>query len=74
MKSQHSDSFNPVSIISLLSGFKWACDTDRVQGGATLWLLHLFFKCFTSVALMHLIELQCKSHKRRAEGTVTSNR
>lgn len=72
MKTNIFDSFDPISIISFLSAFKLACDTNGVHEGAAMWLLHFFMKKPAAAALNSRISLPSKSHRRHKEGTLTT--
>lgn len=72
MKHQVFDSFDPIFIISFLSAFKLAHDTNGVHKGTALWPCHFFIRRSAADALKIGVALRSKSHKHQKEGTVTS--
>lgn len=73
MKSQMLELFELVFTISVLFAFKLECDTNSVQEGATLWLLH-FYMVPPAAALKGHIELRSKlqKHKKKAQRHYTA--
>lgn len=72
MRSEIFDSFDRISVLSFLSVLKLAFDTNGVHERAAVWLILLFMKLPTAVALNTGIVLKSKSHDRHQEGALTS--
>lgn len=53
-----------------MSAHKLACDTNGVNEGAAIWLLHFFMKRLAAAALDVCITLCSKWHRLQMEGTV----
>lgn len=73
MKSQKCDSLDPILIISFLLSFRLACDTNGLNEGATVWLLHFFLERPSASTVSAPIALRSKSFKRHIEGTGNSH-
>lgn len=69
-KSQMFNSLDPISVISFLLAFWWACDANRVKEEAAVWLLHFSMSCPAAAALNSRIALRSKSHRRQKMGTI----
>lgn len=61
MRSHLFDSFGLISIISVLSVFRLACDINEIQEGAAIWLFHSFMKGSSTAALNTRICLKTTS-------------
>lgn len=65
MRTITFDPYSPIYIISFLSSFKSACNTDRIHEGAVMWLLPLFLKKRAAEDLISRPGLNGKSYCRR---------
>lgn len=72
METNNLDSFDPKSIIGLISTFKHACGTNGIHEGADMWPLPLLTKELAAAALDSGIVLLPKSCKYPQHGMLAS--
>lgn len=60
-RKQLLDPFDHISTISLVSSFRLACDTDCIDEGTAMWLLHIYRKKPAAAALYLWMALRAKS-------------
>lgn len=72
MRPNMSDATDPISILSFLSMFQAACDTNGISEGAEMWLFPFFVQKPANTAMTARLSLVKKSHKRRSEEKLTS--
>ena len=58
MKTNTFDSRDPVSVLSFLSVFRSACDSNGISEGAAMWLFHYFMKKTPAAALSSRLALE----------------